>query len=134
MPAFQACELAQRGVLPRAPVRGVNRGHAVRTYAMKRKVLVILSNRFQRTAEPRFVEILCQEDGTILKETPLKKRPAKAIYDEVWENDDARHSLDSCKSVKRHYKHALIKVLIAAPAKPAQPAARKPATRRRAKA
>jgi hypothetical protein len=72
-------------------------------------VLVILSNRFRPLDEPRFLEIACQADGTILKEQRLRGRPAKAVYDEVWENDDARQTLDSCKSVKRHYKHPLIK-------------------------
>lgn len=75
----------------------------------QRKVLVILSNRFRPTEEPRFLEILCQEDGTILKERRLARRPVKPVFDEVWENNDARQSLDSCRSVKRHYKHPLIK-------------------------
>ena len=74
-----------------------------------RKVLVILSNRFRPLAEPRFVEILCRPNGTILEEKPLRRRPARAVYDEVWENNDARQSLDSCRSVKRHYRHALLK-------------------------
>lgn len=74
-----------------------------------RKVLVILSNRFRPLEEPRFIEILCQSDGSILEEHRLRKRPTKAVYDEVWENDDAKDSLDSCRSVKRHYRHALIK-------------------------
>jgi hypothetical protein len=74
-----------------------------------RKVLVILSNRFRSLDEPRFVEILCRPDGTILEEKPLRRRPARAVYDEVWENNDARQSLDSCRSVKRHYRHALLK-------------------------
>jgi hypothetical protein len=76
---------------------------------MNRKVLVILSNRFRPLDEPRYVEITCKDDGTILKERRLPRRPARPAYDEVWENDDARQSLDSCKSVKRHYKHALLK-------------------------
>jgi len=72
-------------------------------------VLVILSNRFRPLEEPRFVEILCRPDGTILEEKPLRRRPTKPVYDEVWENNDARQSLDSCRSVKRHYRHALLK-------------------------
>lgn len=88
---------------------------ARQTVPETRKVLVILSNRFRPLQEPRFVEILCQPDGTILEEKPLRRRPAKPIYDEVWENNDARHSLDSCRSVKRHYRHALLKP--SAPAK-----------------
>jgi hypothetical protein len=74
-----------------------------------RQVLVILSNRFRPLEEPRFLEIRCQSDGTILEEKRLRRTPAKPVYDEVWENNDARQSLDSCKSVKRHYKHPLIK-------------------------
>lgn len=74
-----------------------------------RKVLVILSNRFRPLDEPRFVEILCKPDGSILEEKPLRRRPGEPVYDEVWENNDARQSLDSCRSVKRHYRHALLK-------------------------
>lgn len=74
-----------------------------------RKVLVILSNRFTPLEEPRFLEITCQADGTILEEKRLRRRPARPVYDEVWENNDARQSLDSCKSVKRHYRHPLLK-------------------------
>jgi len=74
-----------------------------------RKVLVILSNRFRPLDEPRFVEILCKPDGSILEEKPLRRRPGAPVYDEVWENNDARQSLDSCRSVKRHYRHALLK-------------------------
>jgi hypothetical protein len=97
-----------------------------------RQVLVILSNRFRPLEEPRFLEICCQSDGTILSEKRLRRPPAKAVYDEVWENNDARQSLDSCKSVKRHYKHRLIKPPVAAPKPVAEPAARpasKPAAR-----
>ena len=74
-----------------------------------RKVLVILSNRFRPLEEPRFLEILCRPDGTILEEKALRGRPTKPVYDEVWENNDARQSLDSCRSVKRHYRHPLLK-------------------------
>ena len=74
-----------------------------------RKVLVILSNRFRPLDEPRFIEIRCQPDGTILEEKPLRRRPTQPVYDEVWENNDARQSLDSCRSVKRHYRHRLLK-------------------------
>jgi hypothetical protein len=75
----------------------------------RRTVLVILSNRFARLEEPRYLEIVCKPDGTILEERPLKRAPSRPVYDEVWENDDAKTSLDSCRSIKRHYKHRLIK-------------------------
>jgi hypothetical protein len=97
-----------------------------------RQVLVILSNRFRPSEEPRFLEIRCQSDGTILSEKRLSRPPGKAVYDEVWENNDARQSLDSCKSVKRHYKHPLIKPPAPAPA-PAAKSAAKSATKPTAK-
>jgi len=75
----------------------------------KRKVLVILSNRFSRTLKPRFLELDCKADGTIIKEAPIKSQPRKAIYDEVWENDEGKTSLDSCTRIKRKYRHALEK-------------------------
>ncbi len=76
-----------------------------------RKVLVILSNRFRPLDEPRYLEILCKPDGSILEEKPLRQSPKKPVYDEVWENNDARQSLDSCRSVKRHYRHKLLKLV-----------------------
>jgi hypothetical protein len=76
---------------------------------MKRKVLVILSNRFTPLRTPRYVEIECKPDGTVVKERPLRRAPSEAIYDEVWENDDAKTSLDSCNRIRRHYKHKLLK-------------------------
>jgi hypothetical protein len=104
---------------PRAPActsaaffRGETRGSwnpFMKGKASQRKVLVILSNRFRPLQEPRFIDIVCKDDGTIMSEKPLRGRPARAVYDEVWENDDAKTSLDSCRSVKRHYRHALLK-------------------------
>lgn len=76
---------------------------------MQRTILVILSNRFNPTHPGRFFELKCLDDGTVKRETQLKSRPKKAVYDEVWENEDGRTSLDSCTRMKRHYKHALIK-------------------------
>jgi hypothetical protein len=76
---------------------------------MKRTVLTILSNRFTRNQPPIYLELRCKEDGTILEEKKLRSAPRKPIYDEVWENDDARQSLDSCTRMKRHYKHPLLK-------------------------
>jgi hypothetical protein len=74
---------------------------------MKRKVLVILSNRWNRSQKPRFLELACDEKGNILKERPLRSKPAKPIYDEVWESDEGKTSLSSAYRLKRKYGHAL---------------------------
>lgn len=76
---------------------------------VKRTVLVILSDRLAPLSKPRFFEIECQPDGTVLSERRLRRAPAKAIYDEVWKNEEGKTSLDSCRSMKRHYKHPLLK-------------------------
>ena len=74
-----------------------------------RKILVILSNRFATQNRPRFFEIQCKPDGTIIKEQKLQKKPGKPVYDEVWENDEGRKTLDDCNRIKRIYRHALEK-------------------------
>jgi hypothetical protein len=74
-----------------------------------RKVLVILSNRLNRSQKIRFVEIDCDDKGTILKEQPLRSQPREPRFDEVWENDDGKTSISSCNSFKRKYRHALEK-------------------------
>ncbi len=76
---------------------------------MKRKVLVILSNRLNRLQKPRFIEVDCDEKGTVLKEHRLRAQPRVARYDEVWENDDGKTDFSSCHSFKRKYGHALQK-------------------------
>ena len=76
---------------------------------MKRKVLVILSNRLNRLQKARFIELDCDEEGNILKENPLRSQPRKPIYQEVWENDDGKTDFGSCHSFKRKYRHALEK-------------------------
>lgn len=76
---------------------------------MKRKVLVILSNRLDRNQKVRFMEIECDDEGNIEKESALKGEPRKACYDEVWENDDGKTSVSSCNRFKRKYRHALEK-------------------------
>jgi len=76
---------------------------------MKRKVLVILSNRLNRFQMPRFIEVDCDEKGNILKERSLRARPREPRYDEVWENDDGKTEFSSCHSFKRKYGHALQK-------------------------
>ena len=74
---------------------------------MKRKILVILSNRLNRNQKARYFELDCRNDGTILKERQLPRPPHAARYDEVWENDDGRMAISSCASFKRRYRHPL---------------------------
>lgn len=57
---------------------------------------------------PRFFEVVCETDGTILEERRLKARPRKAAYAEVWENDQGKTSLDTATRMKRHYRHPLL--------------------------
>ena len=76
---------------------------------MKRKVLVILSNRLNHFQKPRFIELDCDEKGNIHKEQPLRGQPRKPIYHEVWENDDGKTDFTSCHSFKRRYAHPLEK-------------------------
>ena len=57
---------------------------------MKRKVLVILSNRLNRLQKARFIELDCDAEGNIHKERPLRSQPREPRYHEVWENDDGR--------------------------------------------
>ena len=76
---------------------------------MKRKVLVILSNRLNRSQKVRYVEIDCDDKGNIHKELPLRAQPRQPRYDEVWENDDGKTAISSCNSFKRKYRHPLEK-------------------------
>ena len=76
---------------------------------MKRKVLVILSNRLNHFQKPRFIEVDCDDKGNILKESKLRSQPSEPRYDEVWENDDGKTDFGSCHSFKRKYGHALQK-------------------------
>ncbi len=76
---------------------------------MKRKILVILSNRLDRLQKPRFLELDCDDKGNILKERSLRGQPKEARFDEVWENDDGKTSMSSCNRFKRKYRHALEK-------------------------
>ena len=76
---------------------------------MKRKVLVILSNRLNRSQKPRYVELDCDDKGNILRERAVKRQPAEPRYDEVWENDDGKTALSSCYRLKRKYRHSLEK-------------------------
>lgn len=74
---------------------------------MKRKVLVILSNRLNRTQKTRFIELDCDAKGNIFKQHPLPRPPRQPRYDEVWENDEGRTDFSSCHRFKRKYGHAL---------------------------
>ncbi len=76
---------------------------------MKRKVLVILSNRLNRFQQPRFIELDCDEEGNILKERALHRQPREPRYAEVWENDDGKTDFASCHRFKRKYGHPLQK-------------------------
>ena len=76
---------------------------------MKRKVLIILSNRFNRSQKPRFVELDCDNEGNIKSEQTLKREPRQPVYDEVWENDEGRTSFSSAYRLKRKYTHPLAK-------------------------
>ena len=75
----------------------------------KRLVLVILSNRLNPRQKARFLELDCDPKGNILAERPLKSKPRKALFDEVWENDDGKTEMSSCNRFKRKYRHALEK-------------------------
>lgn len=74
-----------------------------------RTVLVMLTNRVNRNQRPRYFELSCKPDGTILKERLLRGKPAKASYDEIWMNDDGKQSIDDCTRMVRVYKHPLLR-------------------------
>ncbi len=76
---------------------------------MKRTVLIILSNRLNPFQKPRYIEVDCDEKGSVLKERRLRQEPRRPRYDEVWENDDGKTDFASCHSFKRKYGHALQK-------------------------
>ena len=75
----------------------------------QRKILVILSNRLNRSQKARFIELDCDDKGNIFKEHPLRSQPREPRYAEVWENDDGRTAMSSCFSFKRKYRHPLEK-------------------------
>lgn len=74
---------------------------------MKRKVLIILSNRLDRNQKVRFFEVDCDDKGNILKQHPLRAEPRDARFDEVWENDEGKSDMTSCHRFKRKYRHKL---------------------------
>jgi hypothetical protein len=75
---------------------------------MKRKILVILSNRWNKNQKPKLLELDADDKGNILKERALRGRPRPG-YDEVWENDEGKTTLAACNRIKRKYRHALEK-------------------------
>jgi len=77
---------------------------------MKRKILIILSNRLRSLQKPRWLELDSDEKGNIYKQRPLRAQPRQARYDEVWENDEGRSEFTSCFRFKRKYRHKLQKV------------------------
>ncbi len=77
--------------------------------AMKRKILIILKNRWNRSQTPRHIELDCDAEGNIFKEHPLRSEPSEARYDEVWENDEGRTEFASCHRFQRLYTHKLQK-------------------------
>jgi hypothetical protein len=75
--------------------------------SMKRKILIILSNRLNRAQKSKFLELDCDPEGNILKEQPLRAQPREPKYHEVWENDEGRSEFASCHRFKRRYGHKL---------------------------
>lgn len=74
-----------------------------------RKVLVILSNRWNKAQKLKYFELDANEKGDILSERPLRGEPREAIYDEVWENDEGRLDVATCNKFSRKYPHKLEK-------------------------
>lgn len=76
---------------------------------MKRKVLVILSNRFQPSQKHRYFELEVKPDGSVLSEKSLRSEPKEPRFDEVWKNDEGKQSMVDCNRFKRFYRHKLEK-------------------------
>jgi hypothetical protein len=76
---------------------------------MKRKILVILSNRLNRMQKPKWLELDSDEKGNIHQQRPLRSPPREARFDEVWENDEGKTEFASCFRFKRRYGHKLQK-------------------------
>ena len=75
----------------------------------KRKILVILFNRWNRNQKAKYLELDCDPEGNILKERTLEGQPRKARFDEVWESDEGRTEFAACHRFKRLYSHKLQK-------------------------
>lgn len=84
-----------------------------------RKILVILSNRVDRNAKKRFLELETDEKGNILKEKILRSEPRNPLFDEVWENDEGKMDMVSCNRFSRKYRHRLERPKAPAPARKA---------------
>ena len=74
-----------------------------------RKVLVIFSNRWNRSQAPKFLELDCDPEGNILKEAKLRSEPKERRFDEVWENDEGKNEFAACHKFSRKYSHKLQK-------------------------
>ena len=74
---------------------------------MKRKILVILSNRLSLFQKPKWLELDSDEMGNIHRQRALRAQPRQAHYDEVWENDEGKTEFASCFRFKRRYGHKL---------------------------
>ncbi len=79
------------------------------TEKKRRTVLVILSNRWNRTQKLKFFELEADEKGNIHKERPLRSEPKGPKFDEVWENDEGKTDVASCNRFYRKYRHKLEK-------------------------
>jgi hypothetical protein len=75
----------------------------------KRKILVILSNRWNPSQKHVFLELDCDAEGNIHKQKPLRSRPNEPRFHEVWENDEGRTEFNDCFRFKRKYGHKLQK-------------------------
>jgi len=80
---------------------------AAKKKTQTRTVLVILRNRFSMSWKPIYLEVACDDEGNILSERKLPREPKEARFDEVWENDEGKRSLDDCTRIKRIYRHKL---------------------------
>ena len=76
---------------------------------MNRKILVILTNRWDRNKKPCYVELDADDKGNVLKESPLRRQPTHPIYAEVWENDEGKTRWGDCNRFRRRYPHPLEK-------------------------
>jgi hypothetical protein len=91
---------------------------------MNRKILLILTNRWDRNQKPRFVEVDADNKGNVLKERPLRAQPREPVYAEVWENDEGKSVWAECNSFRRKYPHPLEKPKAKAPTAKAKQARR----------
>jgi hypothetical protein len=75
----------------------------------KRKILVILTNRWNRSQKATFLELEADNEGNVLKERPLRSQPREPLYDEVWENDEGKTAWSDCNRFRRKFPHPLEK-------------------------